>query len=758
MRIVFVGIFTIMSFILGMSLIEITEKKSKINFSVIKLIVLTIFASVLQVVFYNTLNASFLEIVYSIYYVIVDLILYFMFLVAMNLTEYEAKKEKLFRAIKIVLFVDIVALLSNNVYPFMFKSVNKVSQNGELYLVDDFYLPYRLHLYFNYFLMAFVIYIFLRAIFHSKGIYQKHYIILLGSFSLIPIFTFLYENLLIRVDFSIVGYNLMTIFVYYLTHSYSPLVIVDKMLANIITNEFDAILFFDLDGKCVYMNESGKAMFEVEGDDFEGKNKEIYQFIDFFHFDKENDANIASHGMEVNGELRYYELEYKRIKKGNRYIGSYYRIKDRTDYKKALDEERYLANHDSLTGLYNREYFYKKVLERLNTNPDQEYYIVATDIKGFKLINDIFGDDAGDQVLIDVAEALKEVTSPSTLYCRLTGDKFCALVEKENLLEERIIALQEKVPSVRDKDYPVIIQVGIYKIVNPKIPISVMADRAYLAIAENKEDYHNRIYYYNDKIKHRRYWEQKLSGELELAILDGQLKVFLQPQCDKDGKVMGAEALIRWNHPTEGLIPPIKFIEMFEKNGMISKLDKFVWKTVSDVLNRWEEMGKEHLYISVNISPIDFYFMNIYEEFKKLITENNIFPKRLKLEITESAMIRDMDRKLKVIEDLRKLGFIVEMDDFGSGYSSLNMLKEIPVDIIKLDMGFLYKTKDENKSYRIIEMIVELSQDLGMQAVSEGVETEEQLNFLAEIGCECFQGYYFSKPLDIETFEKLYLS
>lgn len=758
MKIVFVGIFTIMAFILGMGLIEMTEKKSKINISVIKLIILTILASVFQVIFYNTLNASFLQVVYSIYYVIIDLILYFMIRVVMNLTEYEIKTKRLLWTIKSLLFIDVVALLSNNIYPFMFHSANEVAQNGEVYLVDDFFPLYRVHLYFNYFLMAFIVYIFLRAIIYSKGIYRKHYMVLLGGFLLVPMFTFLYENLLIRVDFAIVGYNLTAIFIYYLTHSYSPLVIVDKMLANIITNEFDAILFFDLDGKCVYMNESGKRMFEVEGDDFEGKSQEIHRFIDSFHFDKENDTNIASHGMEVKGIIRYYELEYKRIRKGSSFIGSYYRIKDRTDYKKALDEERYLANHDSLTGLYNREHFYKKVLERLNTSPNQEYYIVAADIKGFKLINDIFGDDAGDQVLIDVAEALKEVTSPSTLYCRLTGDKFCALVEKENLLEERIIALQEKVPSVRGKDYPVIIQVGIYKIVNLKIPISVMVDRAYLAIAENKEDYHNRIYYYNDKIKHRRYWEQKLSGELEMAILDGQLKVFLQPQCDKDGKVMGAEALIRWNHPTEGLIPPIKFIEMFEKNGMISKLDKFVWKTVTDILLHWKEIGKEHLYISVNISPIDFYFMNIFEEFKKLITENNIDPKRLKLEITESAMIRDMDRKLKVIEDLRKFGFIVEMDDFGSGYSSLNMLKEIPVDIIKLDMGFLYKTKAENKSYRIIEMIVDLSQDLGMQVVSEGVETEEQLNFLSEIGCECFQGYYFSRPLEIEDFEKLYLS
>lgn len=758
MRFLITGLVILLGFVLTTCLVEALRKKDKIAGIIVKLIISVLVASFMQVIVLNTLNERFGEFAYSIYYVCVDLILYYMILASIEYTHYEPKINGFLGALKIALGVDILILLSNNFNQMLFRYVVKVEDNGFAHLIPEVYFSYfNLHMLFIYFLMGYELFILIYAIFHLDDIYRKKYTLLSSVFVLIITLTVIDALIGQELDFTIFAYNVAALLIFYLTLSYRPTVIVDKMLSHLVINEFDSIVFFDNHNNCVFMNERGKEMFGMKDGDISSSVNAVTDFIKNFSFDEDSEENIASHGVKINGVKRFFEVEFRKIKSENSLLGSYYRIKDRTDYKLALDEERYQANHDPLTGLYNREFFYEKVKELFLENPLGEFYLVATDIKGFKLINDLYGDEVGDQVLVDIANTIRDMVNGNTLYCRLTADKFCLLIEKKYFREEKLALGQERMAYVRGKDYPLHTQIGVYKVKNKRLPISVMIDRAYLAISENKDDFHKRIYYYDDKIRHLRYWEQKLSGELEGAIIDGQLKVFLQPQCDKDGNVLGAEALIRWDHPVEGMIPPGQFIEMFEKNGMISKLDKFVWESVAKILNRWKDMGKEHLYISVNISPIDFYFMNIYEEFKNLVFKNHIDPKRIKLEITETTMMRDMDRKLKLIEDLRRLGFIVEMDDFGSGYSSLNMLKEIPVDIIKLDMGFLYKTKDIKKSYKIIEMIVNLSKELGMLIVSEGVEAEDQLKFLSDIGCDYFQGYYFSKPIEIEEFEKRYL-
>ena len=191
-------------------------------------------------------------------------------------------------------------------------------------------------------------------------------------------------------------------------------------------------------------------------------------------------------------------------------------------------------------------------------------------------------------------------------------------------------------------------------------------------------------------------------------------------------------------------------------NGLISDVDRYIWEQACKQLSKWKAEGRNDLYISVNISPMDLYFMNIYQVFVGLVARYQISPKNLKLEITETAIAMDFNRHLELISKLRSIGFIVEMDDFGSGYSSLNMLKDINVDILKIDMAFLRKANDEERSKKILQMIISLSKQLGMPVVTEGVEKEEQVRFLTEMGCDIFQGYYFNKPMPVEEFEKKY--
>ena len=221
--------------------------------------------------------------------------------------------------------------------------------------------------------------------------------------------------------------------------------------------------------------------------------------------------------------------------------------------------------------------------------------------------------------------------------------------------------------------------------------------------------------------------------------------------------MLGAEALVRWIHPVKGMISPAEFIGVFERNGTITKLDYYMWETACMQLRKWKEQGREDIYISVNISPKDFYFMDVYKAFTELVAKHGISPANLKLEITETAMMSELERQRKLIARLRAAGFVVEMDDFGSCYSSLNMLKDIQVDTLKIDMAFLGKTDNEDRASKILKMVVELSKQLEIPVITEGVETHDQVEFLRKIGCDMFQGYYFAKPMDVSAFEEKYL-
>lgn len=202
---------------------------------------------------------------------------------------------------------------------------------------------------------------------------------------------------------------------------------------------------------------------------------------------------------------------------------------------------------------------------------------------------------------------------------------------------------------------------------------------------------------------------------------------------------------------------PGEFIPVFEKNGMIVKLDQYMWEAACKQLRKWKDEGKKDMYISVNISPKDFYFMDVKQVLTDLVKKYNIEPQKLKLEITETAIMTNIDNPVEILDGLRKEGFIIEMDDFGSGYSSLNMLKDIYVDILKIDMAFLRKSSDEERGRKILKTMIQLAKDLEMPTITEGVETLEQVEFLKAMGCKMFQGYYFAKPMDVATFEEKYM-
>ena len=254
-------------------------------------------------------------------------------------------------------------------------------------------------------------------------------------------------------------------------------------------------------------------------------------------------------------------------------------------------------------------------------------------------------------------------------------------------------------------------------------------------------------------MRNKALWNQHISSQLNEALEQRQIRPYLQPMVNESGKVIGAEALVRWIHPDHGFLSPAAFIPVFEKNGMIAEIDKHMWRCACEILSHWKQ---EHgdLFISVNISPKDFYFMDVAAEIKSIVREFEINPARLRVEITETVMMTDIEKRMNILRELKDAGFIVEMDDFGSGYSSLNMLKDMPVDVLKIDMMFLTKSGDDRKAQTILRNIIHLSDDLGIAALTEGVETASQYQTLHSMGCKMFQGYYFAKPMPLEEFEK----
>ena len=274
-----------------------------------------------------------------------------------------------------------------------------------------------------------------------------------------------------------------------------------------------------------------------------------------------------------------------------------------------------------------------------------------------------------------------------------------------------------------------------------------MCDKAFIASETIKNNYETNIAYYDDKLLKRTLEERRVIGEFEGALERKEFKMFLQPQVNTHGKTYGAEALVRWQHPDRGLLSPFFFIDILETTGLIYKLDMYMWECAAAKLSEWKKKGDTVHYISVNISTKDFYLIDVYEVITSIVKKYDIEPKMLKLEITETALMSDLKKNMEVIKNLRDYGFKIEIDDFGSGYSSLNMLKEAPVDEIKLDMRFLSAADPYGRAEEILHMIITMGNHMKLSIIAEGVETEQQKVMLQGFGCNKAQGYFYARPM-----------
>lgn len=425
---------------------------------------------------------------------------------------------------------------------------------------------------------------------------------------------------------------------------------------------------------------------------------------------------------------------------------------------------RRLIDQDPLTGTLSMSGFRKRVEELLRAHPDIPYVLTYANIRNFKYVNDSLGMEAGNELLRFWAEKTQENLGDDEAVSRIGADHFAVLSCADG--EEKLVWHEEHVLNPtrhyfidRGKENRIQICGGLY-VLTPEdyrqVDVDHMLDYARVAEKKVRETHSEGYAFYNPE-----QWEKgrqiaEVINYLPAAIRDGDLHVWYQPQVDgKTGEIIGAEALCRWDHEKLGWLYPSSFVDTLEQSGMIYDLDRFVWDRVCRDLRRWNEQGHRRS-VSVNVSRCDFQEgRDIPGCFRDLIREYGLSADQLRIEITETAFADNPIDLIGATEKLREFGFAVEMDDFGSGHSSLHMLKEVPVDRIKLDLHFLTESGDLEKGRTIITHIIRMVHDLGMEMITEGVETEEQARFLLSKGCAEMQGYWFHKPMPVEDFEKL---
>lgn len=414
-----------------------------------------------------------------------------------------------------------------------------------------------------------------------------------------------------------------------------------------------------------------------------------------------------------------------------------------------------IIERDSLTGLLNKEAFFHKVSKELKEKVTEEFDIVIIDIEKFKLVNENYGVEEGDHLIRHMAEVLDDVAQRIGGFCaHASADMFYIFAPRTDDYLNTIIEYVDEDVAKYPLNMWLNVKYGIYQIENRETALLNMCDRARMAVNKVKGDYDRKYSYYDESFHDGMLEQQSIIDDMEKALEGEEFVVYLQPQVElKNETVHGAEALVRWQHPTRGMLSPADFVPLFEDNGFVTHMDMFVWEKTCQMIREWKDKGYRIVPVSVNISRKDFYKLDLAEHMKALVMKYKLNPFDLHLEVTESAYTENSKQIIHTLNKLRKMGFLIEMDDFGSGYSSLNMIYELPINVLKLDMKFMQANNQDLE--KVMKFVIGLAKSLNLSTTAEGVETKEQVELLKRMGCDTVQGFFYSKPIPESDFIKL---
>ena len=418
-----------------------------------------------------------------------------------------------------------------------------------------------------------------------------------------------------------------------------------------------------------------------------------------------------------------------------------------------------IALQDDITQCLNKTSFYlesEKILFNKKSEANEKLAVVLMDIDNFKIVNEVYDIKKGNDVLKDIAKIISKNVAENGIVARLNDDVFAIMYKYKT--DEELISLINCISEDINHfnlNIRMIPSFGVYEVVDKSVPVGTMCDRASLAKRTIKGLVDSRYAFYDESLSLAIMADKEIEDEMEEALKNNEFEMYLQPKIDmKTIKPCGSEALIRWNHPKKGLIPPYKFIPLFERNGFIVEADKYMWEQACKAIHSWIEQGLEPLPISVNISRIHFKYENLVDTIESLVKKYDIPKKYLELELTESAFLDNEGAVNSTIVKLQELGFTIAMDDFGMGYSSLNMLRTLPVNVLKLDRGFINEATCTERGFIVLNHVIHMARDLRATVVCEGIETNEQADILKTAGCDIAQGFYYAKPMPLKDYNE----
>lgn len=439
-------------------------------------------------------------------------------------------------------------------------------------------------------------------------------------------------------------------------------------------------------------------------------------------------------------------------------------LREHFNQEEEMKEKIYeLAYHDELTGLKNKHYFVKELELKLKNDLgyNNKFAVVYLGIDNFKKINNTMGYFYGDKVLKVISKKLLEFIDRVDVISRFSGDEFILLVsdfnDNNNLIQlaQSIINSIESLWSDRLIDYYIDVSLGISIYPEHGKTCNDLLTNANTAMHVVKEKGGKDFEIYNEIIHLKKLEYLTIENDLRKAIYNDEFILYYQPKVNFNSKeLVGVEALIRWKHPKKGMIPPLEFIAVAEKNGLIKEIGNWVIREVCRQIIIWNNMGCKKMSISINLSPMEFRQKNLVTNIKNILADRNIDTTYIEFEITENAFIENISESIEIIKSIKELGVKISLDDFGTGYSSLSYLRDLPIDILKIDKSFMKDLKSK-KNKSIMKSIIDLSHDLGMEVVAEGVEINEDVECLSELDCDIGQGYYFYKPMLANELEKI---
>ena len=414
------------------------------------------------------------------------------------------------------------------------------------------------------------------------------------------------------------------------------------------------------------------------------------------------------------------------------------------------------AERDPLTGLYSKDFFFEyiKRIEQYNGSQKAMDAVVFT-IEHFHLINEVYGRDMGNGVLKAVSDLLRGIFKTGAAFiCHAEDDSFYIYCKHRESYNDMVDVCQQSLDEL-SRSPKIFVRSGVYAEVDIDVPVETRFERAKSAYMRIRGDYSKKVAFYSIELYEKAIYHERLISDIDDAIANGDIKVYYQPKYAIQGKtprLKSAEALVRWFHPELGMISPADFIPLFEQNGLIQRVDNYIWQQAATQIKSWRQTYGVTIPISVNVSRIDIYDPDIESYLENLLVVNALNPTDLMIEITESAYAENANRLIEVINNLRGKGFLIEMDDFGSGYSSLNMLATIPIDVLKMDMAFIRNMETDEKSLKLVRLVIDIGKFLEVPVVAEGVESKSQLDLLKGMGCDYIQGFYFSGPVPPDKF------